>query len=123
MEQFKDSLYKHIKNEKNICHKHQIDRNIYLYIDYRDKKLNLYIEDEKRKIFTQIISSDLALKIERKEANICNALENCIINDKQQIKDALVSTLIHSAYESKINNRGSPTVFGKIIDDDFDLDL
>ena len=111
--------------DKRSCVSVALDRLHKLYIDYYDNHLSLYLEDLDNDRWTEILSDKLALRIIDKESLILsthrNQIKFCELTDKQK-RDTLVQTAIHSAYNAKQHNRGSPKkVLGKTIDDDFML--
>ena len=59
-----------------------------------------------------------------KEQNIINKFR--AYNKTEEIahkyENNLTQTLVHSAYNARQHNRGSPTVFKKHLHEDFDLD-
>ncbi len=123
LEHLKPRLEKAIKEQRDCCFTFPISNSSDLFVDYRNGKLNLYIEDKRNNCYTQMLTAELALSIAKKDISICKGLEEYSKDVSQQKKENnLKSTLIHSAYNTKINNRGSPTVMGRRIDDNLNLD-
>lgn len=110
------------KNKADLVFSVALTKDAKLYVDYKNKQLNLYIETPK--CFTQLLDNKSLFKVPWKETYIENKTREISIDkDKENNLDKLTSTLLRSAYNEKINNRGSPKIFGKALDDDFDIEL
>ncbi len=93
-----------------------------LYVCYKNNKLNMFIETPTS--FTQLLNDRDLSKIPWKESPLVDKMHNVSLSiEKQEAKDVLIQTLVKSAYNERISNRGSPVVMGKKLDNDFDLDL
>ncbi len=93
-----------------------------LYADYCKGKLNFFIEDSEKNIFTQLIDIALVDIIARKEDLLLRLIDDIKIKGRSE-KQSELSDIIHEAYKKPVQNRGSPIYNNKSIDDDFDLDL
>ncbi len=123
LEHLKDNLQEMLKGESSGCFKYEVSVDVNLFVDYKKGEVNFYLEDDINNCYTQSMDLPIATEIADKESKILKKLEIYLQEDlTQKRKNNLTSTLIHSSYESRINNRGSPTVFGRKLSDDFDLD-
>lgn len=121
----KDRLLSDCQYNADYLCKIPLSFNKQLIVDYCNNKLNLYIQDDKENIYTQTLTKETADHIVRKEAFIIKSNQihaKSLSSGKERRPEILEQKLVHSAYESKTHNRGSPTVFGRKIGDDFDLD-
>ena len=121
----RSNLISCVESGEDTCFKITLTKTTSLYIDFRNNNLNFYIEDDKNEFYTQILSLADCEAIERKETGIIKAFK--AYNEMPELTDEkrrnnLTQTLVHSAYESKRHNKGSPTVFGKKVSDDFSID-
>lgn len=121
---FKENALNYFIIDKKTCVSYPLSPSRTLYIDYTNNHLNFYIKDIKNKEITQLLSINDINKIIRSERLIYKAIQNTVGKDiRQNAHDNIFSTLVQSAYNSKINNRGSPTVEGYKLNDDIDLDI
>lgn len=112
-----------IDSERNVCYVFPLTKDLDLFLDYRNKTLNIYIEDKRNNVYTQNLSAEVAVMIAKKQTSIRNGVREYSKEIGPQTQENnLKSTLIHSAYDAKTHNRGSPKVLGKKLADNFDLD-
>ncbi len=122
MTRYKDKLLESFNFKKDVCVSYQLSIHRTLYIDYRKGNINFFIVDEEQKLITQLLNKNEVLKLVRAQVIIQKIIEKSAYEKEKNRYEMLMSTLVNSAQQEVVKNKGHPTVFKNKLDKDLDLD-